>query len=100
MPLVACSFGLAIACGLLISEAAGESAAFVALAVIVFYCALRPSGRWTVFAISALPVAGSAIAADVLDVSRAAAALPLIPVMLLALANQDREDRARRAGPA
>lgn len=100
MQLVAGCFAVVLACGLLISDEAARTTGICALAVVAFYCALRPNARWMVFAISAIPAAGSALVADLFSVSPAAAAVPLLPAMLLALANQDRQDRARREGAA
>lgn len=92
------AIAVAIAGSALLDDAAGLAVELACLAIVLLYCALRPTDGLTVLGLAVLPAAVSAIIGDGFDIPRWTVAVPVAALTLIALAAQDRDDRRARAG--
>jgi len=101
LPLYVCALAVAGLAVLLFDDAISGQLVLVPLALLIVYCALRPSGGWDTFATFAAPSIISNVANWIFDVRRLWVALPVLAFALLMLWQQDRDDRrARRLSSA
>jgi hypothetical protein len=84
--------------GLTAGAGAGEAIGAVAFVILILYCVLRPANGTDVFGICSAPGLLSLIPAELFDISRLWIALPVLPISLALLFEQDRRDRRARRG--
>jgi uncharacterized membrane protein len=92
------AIAVAIAGSAVLGSGPGLAVELACLAVVLLYCALRPTDGLTVLGLAVLPAAVSAIIGDGFDIPRWTVALPVALLALVALAAQDRDDRRTRDG--
>lgn len=97
---VGSAIAVAIVGSAVLGSSAGLAVELACLAVVLVYCALRPTDGLTVLGLAVLPAAVSAIIGDGFDIPRWTIAVPVAALALFALAAQDRDDRRARAGDA